>query len=166
MPIRIQRKAMLSTYMFELAETKNNYILYNIYTDALVAIQKGKRTLDELLDDESFLAFLYDEFVLIDPNTNPNLVSKYMINKAKYATTNLMITDALTYDCNLRCVYCMQQNTFKDVQELSPAEKEKIWKTLYTITGASSLSVCFFGGEPLLRQRNKCCMSIIFSKEI
>ena len=140
--------------MFKIVEKKDRFILYNLYTDALVTVQKNSKkpfiNINDLLKDADFIKFLKQNYVYVEDGINQNLLSQYMINKSKYSNGNLMITDAVTYKCNLNCVYCMQQNTFKNVKELLPEERVEIWKLLYDITASDSISVAFFGGEPFL----------------
>nr|WP_255557543.1 radical SAM protein [Bulleidia sp. zg-1006] len=62
----------------------------------------------------------------------------------------MLITDASSYKCNLRCVYCMQQNTFKDVKEISVKERVDIWQNLIEASGLQSATIVLFGGEPFL----------------
>ncbi len=60
-------------------------------------------------------------------------------------TKSIAITDALSFDCNLRCVYCMQQNTPNVAVKLSPEERILLWKNILEILNAEELSVCLFG---------------------
>lgn len=136
--------------MLKIIDKGDCYVLYNLYTDALVKVMKEDKSIDDLMKDSDFLNFLRNECVYIDKDYNQKYLSRYMINKSKYSDGELMITDALTYKCNLRCVYCMQQNTFKNVTELSPVQRVDIWEQLYKITGSECISICFFGGEPML----------------
>lgn len=125
-------------------------MIYNLYTDGLVKVIKRGLNINDLMKKQEFINFLRNECVYIEENVEQKYLAQYMINKSKYSNGELMITDALTYKCNLKCVYCMQQNTFKHVNELNFIQRVDIWQQLYNITASDCISICFFGGEPML----------------
>ena len=93
---------------------------------------------------------LIDKSIIFEDNFNYNLVSKFFENKEKYNFNKLTITDALSYNCNLNCSYCMQQNTFKEIRRINLDEKLDLWLKLINLFNAKQIDLCMFGGEPLL----------------
>lgn len=71
-----------------------------------------------------------------------------MYNSSSHNTNRLVITDALSFNCNLKCIYCMQQNTFKNVKMLTPEEKVDLWRKLLELYHCDELDIYLFGGEP------------------
>lgn len=104
-------------------EINNEYVLYNTYTDDFVKIEKNNNF------DISLTAEMEEKFVkegiIFEDDFEYNSVSRYMINKSKYVSNVLQITDALSYNCNLKCVYCMQQNIDKKETCLSFIKKSR-----------------------------------------
>ena len=125
-------------------------LIYNLNTDALVAVNNSNIPVEELLKKEEILKFLKDNLVIFDKGIDEKKISKYVLNKSKYGRDQLLITDASSYKCNLRCVYCMQQNTFKNVNEINVKERVDIWQNLIEASGLQSAAVVLFGGEPFL----------------
>ena len=125
-------------------------LIYNLNTDALVAVNNSNVPVEELLKKEEILKFLKDNLVIFDKGIDEKKISKYVLNKSKYGRDQLLITDASSYKCNLRCVYCMQQNTFKNVNEINVKERVDIWQNLIEASGLQSAAVVLFGGEPFL----------------
>ncbi|AFG34803.1 LOW QUALITY PROTEIN: radical SAM additional 4Fe4S-binding domain protein [Fervidobacterium pennivorans DSM 9078] len=77
----------------------------------------------------------------------------YINNKIKYSNDTLSITDAITYDCNLSCVYCMQNGPKIDKTqlEIETVKKVELYRKLLSIFNPKSFIVTFFGGEPSLK---------------
>lgn len=61
---------------------------------------------------------LTDENILLQDEEYNNY-SIFFTNKERYNFNRLTITQVMSYNCNCRCVYCMQQNTFKDIKMAS-----------------------------------------------
>lgn len=80
--------------------------------------------------------------------TDYNSLSDFFVNQSALSVDTLSFTDALSYQCNFRCVYCMQQNTYRDIHPLPPEEKVQMWQDVLTAFGARNLSLTLFGGEP------------------
>ncbi|MCR3758710.1 SPASM domain-containing protein [Clostridium felsineum] len=101
----------------------------------------SKKELDNLLkkmEDQNFIK-----------NTNNSLKSK----KFNIETSNISsITLMLIQKCNLKCSYCYGQNgTYNDSGVMSIETAQKSIDLLITKSKNCNLSICFFGGEPLLK---------------
>ncbi len=121
---------------------EEGYLLYNPYTDAI-------KYLDSIDMNEKQKEELINEGVLLPKDVNGPAIARYIINTIKHANeTDLQITDAFSYRCNLKCVYCMQQNIHEVDRRMKPYDRVKEWKNLMGIHNANKLNVCLFGGEP------------------
>ncbi|WP_245530430.1 hypothetical protein [Fervidobacterium pennivorans] len=73
----------------------------------------------------------------------------YINNKIKYSNDTLSITDAITYDCNLSCVYCMQNGPKIDKTqlEIETVKKVELYRKLLSIFNPKSfISYIFWRG--------------------
>ena len=93
---------------------------------------------------------LISQNVLIDDASiaDYNSLSDFFVNQSSTAVDTLTFTDALSYQCNFKCVYCMQQNTYRDILPLSAEDKVAMWQEVMQAYGARNLSLTLFGGEP------------------
>nr|WP_287559074.1 radical SAM protein [Roseburia sp.] len=133
-------------------ENNNNYILFNIYSGAIASIEK-KGTLENTIDEMKYKLLKKNLIIMEEDASRLNAISRYITEKSKLTTDTLTITDVSSYSCNLNCVYCMQQNTFKNVKELTIKERIKVWKRLIDITKTNRKELYLFGGEPFLRPK-------------
>lgn len=85
---------------------------------------------------------------------NEYALFKYILNKIKYDRSVLSITDVITLNCNLNCIYCMQQGIELRNRErngsLSPQDRVNLWLALMDLFDTKAIVVTFFGGEPSL----------------
>lgn len=72
----------------------------------------------------------------------------YFLHRDLTNTDNITITDAMWFDCNLRCVYCMQQNTPQSREIIAYQQRSLLWKRIMELLNSKSISICLFGGEP------------------
>lgn len=121
---------------------EKGYLLYNPYTDAI----KYLETIDI---DDALREELIADGVLLPKDVNGPAIARYIIKIIKHTNeTALQITDAFSYKCNLRCVYCMQQNIHEVDKRMDPEERVAEWKYLMELHDVDKLNVCLFGGEP------------------
>lgn len=128
-------------------EYDHSYFLFNAFTNCTLEISKvDVPNLQQYLDKE--MNNLLAEGVFCPSDTSYYELADFFIKRDTTNTENLTITDAATFDCNLRCVYCMQQNTNQRCELIPPKQRIKIWMQVMSLLNSSSLSVCLFGGEP------------------
>ncbi|GAA0121805.1 radical SAM protein [Clostridium faecium] len=128
--------------------------IYNSITRSSVILPKSlniKNIEDiENISDEEILNMLKENLIILDDTIDYLRLGRYVSNKSKYYNRVLTITDAVTFNCNLRCAYCMEQNRGNvfDVKYMNIDERINIWKRLYELSNLENMRVIFFGGEP------------------
>lgn len=121
---------------------KLGYILYNPYTDAIKYVNEIENVDENVLENKG---------VLFSEGINGPSISRYIISKSKISNFGeLQITDSFSYSCNLKCVYCMQQNISEADNRMEPSVRVAEWKQLMNLHHSKHLNVCLFGGEPFL----------------
>lgn len=129
---------------------KNIEIYYNLLIRNYVEINSD--VIKNIEKNHSNIDFLIDEGILVKKDFNEKFLYKYIMNKIKYTNNTLSITDVVTLNCNLKCSYCMQQNTYKTGYQ-KPQNLEKrieLWNLLHELFKSKNIVVTFFGGEPSL----------------
>lgn len=94
-----------------------------------------------------------DAGIILSDEIDENRIFLYNYNKQKYNNEVLNLTILLTYDCNLRCVYCYEGAGEQNKGSLSTETREAIFefiKKQMEQRKSKVLSVVLFGGEPLL----------------
>lgn len=128
-------------------EKEEKVYIYNPYIDLGVWVDKEK-TLEETLEVNK--SYLFEKNIFMDEVSGRKLHT-FFVNKERYNFSEVTVTEAMSFACNLKCVYCMQQNTEHKVNEISAEERVKLWKKMLEIFGAERLNICLFGGEPFLK---------------
>ena len=90
--------------------------------------------------------------VVIPDEKNEDHVLAYMQSRMKYTNKNYTSTVLLTSGCNLRCSYCFQ-GLKKDAETMTIEQADRYIKFTVesaVLSGAKSISILLFGGEPLI----------------
>ena len=87
-------------------EYKNTYFFFNAFTNATLEVEKGNWTSPEEYVEKNYDE-LIDSGVLCYTEEAYYELMKFFYNRDTTNTLSLTVTDAASYDCNLRCVYCM-----------------------------------------------------------
>ncbi len=66
------------------------------------------------------------------------------------SVNTLQLTDALSCQCNLNCVYCPLRKAAREMPPMVPEERVAIWQDVYRAFRVRTLSLILFGGEPFL----------------
>lgn len=91
--------------------------------------------------------------IILENEIDENRIFSYLFNKQKYNNEVLNLTVLLTYDCNLRCVYCYEGAGEDNKGSLTDKSRDAIFefiKQQMQQRKSSVLSMVLFGGEPLL----------------
>lgn len=151
-----------SKFNFTIEIDKNTSAIVNTFTGAIDIFSNEKlKQLHMDFDISKDKEYFYQRQYLIDEDIDEDvLMGKFSkdITNYKRETTSLKAVIILTFDCNLKCIYCWQQdNVDKSHIETITIEKiDKIFESISEIT--SSLEhvkndipiIQLFGGEPLL----------------
>lgn len=132
-------------------QDKESVLLFNphLSTSAIIPLVDS----DIRTSIDTYRNELKKQFVLLPDCgklSDHNAISEFFTKRDAYNTDILFFTDAMSYDCNFSCVYCMQQNTFKDVAPLSPRDRAQAWETIRRTFNSEGIVPCLFGGEPFL----------------
>ncbi|MDR0999681.1 MAG: SPASM domain-containing protein [Clostridiales bacterium] len=132
--------------LFILKASKFYYFIYNplLHTSFRLQIESA----DTELDVDNNIQTLIDNDILTRDYVDSYEVCDYLINTVRYNNSVVTITDLSSYNCNLSCVYCMQQNTPMPSAALTPHERAQGWKVIKELFGANSINLSLFGGEP------------------
>jgi uncharacterized protein len=149
-------------------EGSDKAVIFNTFRFAAMEIKKdhldileGKKevTLNLLEEVKKKTALeLYKNGFLIEDYVDELKILQYRNASAKFAKETLSLTILPTFACNLKCVYCFQdRNVMKDMPY--EIQKEVLQFAAKKIHVAKHLSVCWFGGEPLLEWNVICHMT-------
>ncbi|HCZ07329.1 MAG TPA: radical SAM protein [Thermotogae bacterium] len=137
----------------------NQILFYNIllrnYVETNVKELRKLQAAFNDADENSLLSNFVNEGIMLENYIDEYALFKYISNKIKYDHSILSITDVITLDCNLNCIYCMQQgielrNDKERNSSLSPQDRVSLWLSLMNLFNAGAIVVTFFGGEPSL----------------
>lgn len=150
--------------------TKENEatIVFNAKNCALVKVNNiFLELLDEpnsyKTDEYSKLAEqMYNAGFLVDDEIDELKVLEYEHNLAKHDKKKLTLTILPTLDCNFRCFYCFENKKPIKIEDTEIKAIENFAKE--HIKGIEEMSVCWFGGEPLLNPTAIWKLSEIFIK--
>lgn len=91
--------------------------------------------------------------IIIDKHIDEKKYIEYLYNKEKYSDYVLSLTVLLTYNCNLRCIYCYEGAGESKKGTLTDDTRENIYKFIIKqveIRRSKIVNLVLFGGEPSL----------------
>lgn len=148
----------MSNYNFFVQKENNSYLAYNSRSNSLAVIKSedykkysdfvmlGKEIKDTKLIDD-----LKKGLFLIDENVDELKIIRYKMYRDRFNNHSLGLTIAPTSDCNFRCIYCYEKNSIRK-KEMTKEVEESIIKFIESqIEDLSSISIAWYGGEPLMR---------------
>ena len=135
---------------------------YNSLTGAMALIEYEKY--NHLKDfelkgieipDKKFSDDLFEGGFIINDDVDELKLLKLNLLQSRYRTGNLGLTIATTLACNFRCVYCYEKKARLKGEMSKEIQKDIIEFVKSKIKHLSSLSITWYGGEPL------CAWSVI-----
>lgn len=126
-----------------------NLLLFNPHLSSCAVVPLVGASIEETI--RTHKADLIEKCVLlqdVEPSINYNGISDFFTKRDAYNTNTVYITDAMSFECNFNCVYCMQQNTFRDVTPLSPKDRVLTWEKIRHSLNSQNIVLYLFGGEP------------------
>ena len=111
-------------------------------------------------EEEEFLHLLRESQVLVDEGQEEGilLVHRYRREEACFGTSTLGLTICPTLRCNFRCPYCFEASQ-QDGGFMSAETQERLVEWVAADREARSLSVAWYGGEPLLAFDTMCALT-------
>lgn len=137
------------------------YFLYNTLSNSFFELDQSHfEVLSELKKegfvsenaiDFNFYSILREKKVFVAENENENILKTKQQNRDKftYDKSNLVLTICPTLGCNFRCSYCFENDQLNG-KKMKDDVINQIIEFIKTFKEATSLSVCWFGGEPTL----------------
>lgn len=135
---------------------ESHHIAYNAMSNALALLDNEKYIIyqkfcngemvlpDELAED------LKKGLFILDDSIDELEVLRFRLLQTRFNTDHLSFTIVPTNDCNFRCSYCFEKDVLKN-EYMSQDVQDKIVDLLDNRKNLiASLSVSWFGGEPLL----------------
>ncbi|SHK22450.1 Cys-every-fifth radical SAM/SPASM peptide maturase CefB [Paramaledivibacter caminithermalis] len=153
--------------------TEDKVILFNtLHGETFIIDKKVKNIIEkgevEKLDSDTIKIYK-EKNILIDDNVDELKYFEYYHNKLKFTSDILHVTVLLTWECNLKCVYCyegageiknnrMTPDTLNNVIDFikSQAEHRKVKSIHLNLFGGEPL-INFDAGKKLLEEINKFC---------
>lgn len=160
------------------ANTDDGEVLaFNAYTHALVKLSRDTyRIYEKALTDDGHM--VYDESdplvsaiiadlkkggFLVDDNVNELDLLKYNHTRERYSVGgHVGLTIGVTTACNFKCTYCYEKIDKPDF--MSREVEDKIIDFVNRMQHKKSMSVTWYGGEPLLAFDTICRLSDAFMK--
>ncbi len=142
--------------VFDSDSKSNSLWLFNTISGSMVNIKQEiydllkKNKIDEVKADyNDVFVNLKKNGIIQDKNLNEINLLKYMYWKTKFSQDNLNLSITLTKDCNFDCKYCYEK---KENISLSDDVVKRIIKFVDSKSNTiNSLSIGWFGGEPMLK---------------
>ena len=149
----------VSNYNFfkNIDSINEKWMAYNSFTNSLAVIEDENyrefRKFEEdnryKLSDELFKKLCTSGFIVAD-NKNERELLEYEKQEERFDQTNMYLTIAPTLACNFRCVYCYEKERYENLNMSEQVEKSIVQYVEAKADILNSLSVSWYGGEPLL----------------
>lgn len=145
-----------------LKEKEGDYLIFNTFTDSRVvineelktAIQKADEKLPLNAEETNYLSQLKELGIMVNDTTDEEKELEYWFQKFKFDTSILSITLLLTYDCNMKCVYCLEEGVIRNhymSEKTGSLVVQWLLQKLKSVRPAT-LRLEFFGGEPMMNR--------------
>lgn len=135
---------------------KDGVLSYNSRTGAMAIIENEKFNLlkefelrGKDIPDKKFINELFEGGFIINDDIDELKLLKLNLLQSRYRNGNLGLTIATTLNCNFRCVYCYEKNVTQKGEMSREIQKLIIDFVKSKIRSLSSLSITWYGGEPL-----------------
>lgn len=118
--------------------------LYNL----LLSCKRNANQISQI--DQQSLSILLKNGIIVNKSDDDAYLLRhhYETDKKAYSGTNLLLTIVPTLDCNFSCAYCFENN--KRNVYMSETTISMLIEFIKRHNFIKSLSICWYGGEPLL----------------
>lgn len=150
-----QEKWVPSRYNIRATTTDGRLVLWNSYKGTMCLFEAAQKSaIETLLSQRGFVAemkgvvkYLADRGFLVRESTDEYRRIQLGFGQQHYRTDTLQLILLASEDCNFRCTYCYEDFARGTMQSwVRTGIKNLVEKRL---SGLRSLSVSWFGGEPL-----------------
>lgn len=142
---------------------------YNALSNSLIELDEAHYGLLEecqcgpcpsSIQDNSFFQLLREKHVLVQADEEENLLLalQYRQLEARFQTSTLGLTICPTLRCNFRCPYCFEASQ-RHGEFMSAATQELLLDWIKGHANIQTLSVIWYGGEPLLAFDTICSLT-------
>lgn len=116
--------------------------------DSPIIIDQAATNFDD--ETEAFLSDLHKKGILATEEEDQAYLENLEIlsRMSSFNSSLINLTILPTISCNLRCPYCFEEN--KPAGKMSKETADKLIEFIKAHNTAKNLSICWFGGEPLL----------------
>ena len=144
-------------FFFPYESDDSKLIAYNSFSNAMALVDKDKHQIfvdfcdngKPINDDEFVLQLKKGRFLVEDKCNELDLIRLKML-KSRFNTRTLNLTIAPTADCNFRCPYCFEKDVLKPEYMTPEIEDALVSLVESHAKTVASLSVAWYGGEPLM----------------
>lgn len=142
-----------SKYNF-LLKVDENVTIYNSYSNSLALLDSDDIEMYDKIEERKELPKEFQElkdmnFVLDDDDDELSKI-KYDLLSSRFNNSNLSLTIAPTLACNFNCSYCYEKNA-ENKKSMNESTENSIIKFISEqIERLNTLSISWYGGEPLL----------------
>lgn len=149
----------LSKYTIEIAHSKDGVILFNSFTGSVVKLEwtMYEKIKNVLFDRDIIPCFdsLAEQGFIVHSSTDEYGKLQLLLRNSlsKDNPTNLSYVIAPTLNCNFKCYYCFENNTFNKTAMTSSTMNEVIRFIVNQVKKISTIkkvTITWFGGEPML----------------
>ncbi|WP_035292838.1 MULTISPECIES: radical SAM protein [Clostridiaceae] len=143
-------------------DSKGNQLIFNTLTNAFALFdEETLKAIDEIEYlknyEEKFnkkivenIMLAFENGFLIEQDLNELDILKYYREVGRFTKETLAITIAVTMNCNMNCPYCFEKKNTKRMEENVKIKLIEFIENSLKSSNTKSLSITWFGGEPLL----------------
>ena len=150
-------KASKYNFFFPYEADDSKLIAYNAFSNALALMEKDKHDMFQqfvdgsiTIDDREFVEQLKKGCFLVDDDVNELDRLRLRMFRSRFNTNSLALTIVPTADCQFRCPYCYEKDVIKPLYMTAEIEEAIVKLAQKHMGTIASLSVTWYGGEPLM----------------
>lgn len=154
----------LSQYNHIISSTPEYTLLYNALTGSFLSIDplarklydqisEGKTPTLEYPQAETDLQDFKQSGIVVDNDVNEIQYLQDTYRSHQSETKTLIVTIAPTLQCNFRCTYCYESPSGKNIRMTKETKEKTVTFIQNHLKDASSLTLAWYGGEPLLEMK-------------
>ena len=139
-----------SRFNFTYKRADDETVIYNTFSKAIITLNDAEyRCFQNEQYSEEMQLEMKEQGILVDRDFDELSFLKYFHYKTKFSNAVLYLTIAPTLDCNFACPYCYEN---RRKGKMNPEVQEAICGYIEEMlqSGAETVDISWYGGEPLL----------------